>query len=117
MQINTIKTFLASLFLSLSFLSYASENKESSADEEAFNASELIFHHIGDSHSFHVAGDFSLSLPIILWTDNGLVTFSSGEFHHDVDGKVIVEKEEKIRRLEAGILALQKEVKRRKRKK
>jgi len=93
MQINTIKTFLVSLFLSLSFLSYASENKESSADEEAFNASELIFHHIGDSHSFHVAGDFSISLPIILWTDNGLVTFSSGEFHHDVDGKVIVEKE------------------------
>src|SRR5210317_1585474 len=93
MQINTIKTFLVSLFLSLSFLSYASENKESSTDEEAFNASELIFHHIGDSHSFHVAGDFSLSLPIILWTDNGLVTFSSGEFHHDVDGKVMVEKE------------------------
>ena len=93
MQINTIKTFLVSLFLSLSFLSYASENKESSTDEEAFNASELIFHHIGDSHSFHVAGDFSLPLPIILWTDNGLVTFSSGEFHHDVDGKIIVEKE------------------------
>jgi len=92
MQINTIKTLLISLFLSLSFFGNASENEENGTPEK-FNASELIFHHIGDSHSFHVAGDFSISLPIILWTDNGLVTFSSGEFHHDVDGKTIVEKD------------------------
>ncbi|MEO6347147.1 MAG: F0F1 ATP synthase subunit A [Aquaticitalea sp.] len=92
MQINTIKTLLVSLFLSLSFFGYASDDKQSKPKEEKFNASELIFHHIGDSHSFHVAGDFSIPLPIILWTDNGLVTFSSSEFHHDVEGKNIVEK-------------------------
>jgi len=92
MQINTIKTLLISLFLSLSFFGNASENEENGTPKK-FNASELIFHHIGDSHSFHVAGDFSISLPIILWTDNGLVTFSSSEFHHDVDGKTIVEKD------------------------
>lgn len=92
MQINTIKTLLAGLFLSLTFFGYASDNKESNTAEEEFNASELIFHHIGDSHSFHVAGEFSIPLPIILWTDNGLVTFSSSEFHHDVDGMNVVEK-------------------------
>jgi F-type H+-transporting ATPase subunit a len=91
MQINTIKTLLLSLFLTVSLFGYASE-KEENTPSEGFNASELIFHHIGDSHSFHVAGDFSLPLPIILWTDNGLVVFSSGEFHHDLDGEVIVEK-------------------------
>jgi F-type H+-transporting ATPase subunit a len=91
MQINTIKTLLLSLFLTVSLFGYASE-KEENTPSEGFNASELIFHHIGDSHSFHIAGDFSLPLPIILWTDNGLVVFSSGEFHHDLDGEVIVEK-------------------------
>lgn len=91
MQINTIKTLLLSLFLTVSVFAYASEKEENDTSEE-FNASELIFHHIGDSHSFHVAGDFSIPLPIILWTDNGLVVFSSGEFHHDLDGEVIVEK-------------------------
>ncbi len=96
MQINTFKTFLLSLFLTISFFGYATENKEGklekTEEEKPFNASELIFHHIGDSHSFHVAGDFSFPLPIILWTDSGLVTFMSSEFLHDVEGKTVVEK-------------------------
>jgi F-type H+-transporting ATPase subunit a len=91
MQINTIKTLLLSLFFFVSIFGYASEKEESETPEK-FNASELIFHHISDSHSFHVAGDLSIPLPVILWTNNGLVLFSSGEFHHDLDGKVIVEK-------------------------
>ena len=57
MRINIFKTLLVSLFLSVSFLGYASDT-EKGGDEE-FNASELIFHHIGDTHDFHVAGDFS----------------------------------------------------------
>lgn len=96
MQINTFKTFLLSLFLTISFFGYATNNKEGKTDkteeEKPFNASELIFHHIGDSHSFHVTGDFSVPLPIILWTNSGLVTFMSSEFHHDVEGKTVVEK-------------------------
>jgi len=110
MQINTIKTILLGLFSFLTFSGYASEEEQANPYEKEFNASELIFHHIGDSHSFHVAGDFSIALPIILWTDNGLITFSSGEFHHDVDGKVVVEKDglkfvnlhDKIYQLNAG---------------
>ena len=90
MQINPFKTFLLSLFLCVSFFGYASD-KEKDIDEP-FDTKELIFHHINDSHSFHIVGDLSMSLPVILWTDNGLVTFMSGEFHHDVEGKTIVEK-------------------------
>jgi F-type H+-transporting ATPase subunit a len=33
-----------------------------------------------------------LSLPVILKGNNGLVFFSSGEFEHDVHGKIVVEK-------------------------
>jgi F-type H+-transporting ATPase subunit a len=93
MQINTFKTFLVSFFLFISIFGYASENKENDPSEK-FDASKLIFHHIGDSHSFHVVGEFSIPLPVILWTNNGLVTFSSSEFHHDIDGEVIVEKKD-----------------------
>jgi len=109
MQINSFKTFLLSLFLCISFSGYASE-KEAKQDEP-FDTKELIFHHIKDSHSFHVAADLSIPLPVILWTDNGLITFMSSEFHHDIDGKVIVEKKgqkfinlhEKIYQLENGV--------------
>lgn len=73
-----------------SFFGHTSE-KESESNE-SFDTKELIFHHIKDSHSFHVAGDFSIPLPVILWTDNGIVSFMSSEFHHDVEGKTIVEK-------------------------
>ena len=108
MQISKFKPFLTSLFLSL-FMSSFVAAKESDKDEP-FDTNELIFHHITDSHSFHVAGDISVPLPVILWTENGLVTFMSSEFHHDVEGKVIVEKKgmkfvnvhEKIYQLDEG---------------
>ena len=103
MQIRTYRVFLTILFLSLFTTVFAasdSEVKNAPEDEDRFNASELIFHHIGDSHSFHVYGSneghfpqaLTIPLPVILWTDNGLVTFMSSEFDHDVDGKVVVER-------------------------
>jgi F-type H+-transporting ATPase subunit a len=61
-----------------------------------FNPTEMIMHHIGDSHGFHVMGEgassVSVPLPVILWTDEGLVTFSSSEFHHDIEGHHGVER-------------------------
>ena len=77
MQIITFRTLLLSLFLSISFFGYASD-KEPTKDD-SFDTKVLIFHHIKDSHGFHVAGDISIPLPVILWTDNGLVTFMSSE--------------------------------------
>lgn len=104
--------FLGLFFLAVLNPTFASESTDKTSDleEKEFETSELIFHHIKDSYGFHVAGHFSVPLPMILWTDNGLVTFSSGEFHHDAEGKVIVERNgmkfvnihEKVYQLDAG---------------
>lgn len=58
-----------------------------------------IEHHLKDSHDFHFYTDnktnthYSFSLPVIVWTKDGLRTFMSSEFHHDDAGQVIVEKD------------------------
>ncbi|MGS2740344.1 F0F1 ATP synthase subunit A [Sinomicrobium sp. M5D2P17] len=86
---------IAFLTLLISSSVYSQEHpKDHSGDtgEEAFNPTETIMHHISDSHDFHIAGNLSLPLPVILWTDNGLVTFMSDAFHHDETGDVVVEK-------------------------
>lgn len=53
-------------------------------------------HHVLDAHDIHMWGEghdaFSIPLPVILWTDNGLVTFMSSEFHHDDEGQHVVER-------------------------
>ena len=96
MQINTIKTLLLSLFLAISFFGFASDNSEDKTNEKEFNVTEMIMHHVKDAHEFHIMDwnghAVSIPLPIILWTDSGLVTFMSSEFHHDDLGKIVVEK-------------------------
>lgn len=66
-------------------------HSDTEASEE-FNPTETIMHHIKDAHEFHIAGELSMPLPVILFTDNGLVTFMSSEFHHDDAGHVVVSK-------------------------
>lgn len=96
---NSIRRFflLAVLFCSFGALAQDHENQssETSADGD-FNATELINSHIKDSHEFHIADwqgkAISLPLPVILWTENGLVTFMSSAFHHDEEAEVVVEK-------------------------
>lgn len=74
--------FIALLGLQLS--AYANPQPE-----EEFNAGETIFHHLSNSHEWHLfsIGDthVSIPLPVILYTPNGLDVFLSSEFHH---GKV-----------------------------
>lgn len=69
------------------------ENHESHGHGEAeeFNATEMINHHISDAHDFHIIGDVSLALPVILWVDGELITFSSSQFKHTDDGSQLVE--------------------------
>jgi F-type H+-transporting ATPase subunit a len=59
-------------------------------------------HHLADSHDFSLfsytddAGErkhIGLPLPIIVYTSQGVKMFLSSEFHHNDDGKVIVEKD------------------------
>jgi F-type H+-transporting ATPase subunit a len=65
----------------------------SESTEEAFNPSELIDHHIKDSHDWHLwdtkdetgkLHPVSIPLPVIL-LDNGLQIFMSSKFHHGHD--------------------------------
>jgi F-type H+-transporting ATPase subunit a len=98
-------------FAMLPLMSFA--KKDIAEAEEEFNPTDMIMHHIGDSHGWHFFGSgdssFTLPLPVILYTDNGLVTFMSSEFHHDTEGHHVVEKNgvrfvnfhEKIYQLEA----------------
>ncbi|MEL6917509.1 MAG: F0F1 ATP synthase subunit A, partial [Bacteroidota bacterium] len=71
MQVRTFRGFFSILFLLVFSISFAS-SASSGSEDKPFNTKELIFHHITDSHGFHVAGDFSVPLPVILWTKNGL---------------------------------------------
>ena len=96
MTLNTFKNvFFSALFLTISFVGYA---QETTGDEigSKFNAKEMIMHHVKDAHEFHVfdwnAKPVTIALPIILWTDQGLVTFMSSQFQHDDSGTQIVEK-------------------------
>ncbi|MDT0685487.1 F0F1 ATP synthase subunit A [Autumnicola psychrophila] len=114
-----IKVYLTLAFAVLPLFSFAQEHETVEEVEEEFNPTDMIMHHIGDSHGWHFFGEgedaFTIPLPIILFTDNGLVTFMSSEFHHDTEGQYVVEEggmrfvnyHEKIYRLEDGTEALQ----------
>lgn len=55
----------------------------SGKEKAEFNAGELIMGHIADDHGWHIAGDLSLPLPVIIYdTERGLSCFSSARFEH-----------------------------------
>lgn len=70
-------------FLCFIFSIHASFSEhEEKKETNAFNPSELILHHIADSHEWHVATightHFTIPLPVIIYsTDHGLDIFSS----------------------------------------
>ncbi len=80
-------------FILVSISSFAT-SKDS--DDKEFDVTGMIMHHIKDAHDFHILDwkghAVSIPLPVILWTENGLVSFMSSEFHHNDTGSVIVEK-------------------------
>lgn len=65
--------------------------------DEAFNAGEMIMHHVMDAYDIHLMDigghPISIPLPIILVsTDGGLSVFASSAFHHgeaEVDGYIL----------------------------
>lgn len=65
------------------------------SEEAVFNPNEMIMHHIADSHGWHIVDwndkEIGIPLPVILWTNEGLVVFSSSLFHHDSEGKHVAE--------------------------
>ena len=112
---------LTVLFSSTTFASEAisdahADTDESHGTEEQISKKEGFnpIHHVLDAHDIHLWGEghdaFSVPLPVILWTENGLVTFMSSEFHHDDSGHHVVERKgmsfvklhEKIYQLNSG---------------
>lgn len=62
-------------------------HKEAHGEKKGFNASEVIFGHIGDSHYWHLFDlndePVSLPLPVIIYhPEKGLNVFSASKFHH-----------------------------------
>ena len=84
-------SFLVLFFVNISIV-FAGTEKNS----DEFDVNEMIMHHIKDSHEFHIMDinghAVSFPLPIVLWTENGLVSFSSSAFKHDDSGSVIVSR-------------------------
>ncbi len=75
---------------------HAHDSTHEAEEDEKFDPTAVVMHHIGDAHDFHILDwndhAVSIPLPVILWTDNGLVSFISSAFHHDDHGTVVVEK-------------------------
>jgi len=68
-------------------VSGAAPAKELAAKEAgSFNVTETILEHIKDDHSWHLWGHTSISLPVILYTQQGFDVFSSEKLvdeHHE----------------------------------
>lgn len=79
------------LFLAAFGLFQVSTAKAGELAEAEFNAKEMIMHHISDAHDWHIAGDISIPLPVILYVPgSGLDFFMSSAFHHDDNAEVLV---------------------------
>lgn len=78
------------LFLTAPILVASASSSEGETEEE-FSPSEMIMHHIKDTHEFHIWGELAMPLPIILYTEHGLDVFMSGGFYNG-DGKITTNK-------------------------
>jgi F-type H+-transporting ATPase subunit a len=81
---------IATLFVYFNQFAFADSDEEHrtteshhETKEEKFNAGELIIGHITDEHGWHIAGNLSLPLPVILYSsEKGLSVFLSSKFDH-----------------------------------
>lgn len=92
---NKLNLKFKSLIFSLSLITFcfiAQPSFAGGGDEEEFNATEMLMHHVADDYSWHFAtvGDhhYEIPLPVILIVDGQLEVFMSSEFHHAEDGWV-----------------------------
>lgn len=78
---------LGHVFSSAASAGNPSSEEATNEQKEELDVTGVIMHHIMDSHDWHIMDwdghPISMPLPIILWTENGLVTGMSSAFHHD----------------------------------
>ena len=70
-------SFFLTMILSLNVFSENTPQKE-----DGFNPTPQILHHIADSYEWHLWGDVSIPLPVILYTEGNWDVFMSSKFHH-----------------------------------
>ncbi len=78
---KTIYTLLFT-FLLMSALTVNVFAESTSSKENGFNPTPHILHHIADSYEWHLWGDVSIPLPVILYTEGNWDVFMSSDFHH-----------------------------------
>ena len=78
---KTIYTLLFT-FLLMSVLTVNVFAESASSKEDGFNPTPHILHHIADSYEWHLWGDVSIPLPVILYTEGNWDVFMSSDFHH-----------------------------------
>ena len=92
---NIYKLIIVFLLTIVSGVNTFAENQPSA--EEGFNPTPQILHHIADSYEWHLWGNISIPLPVILYTEGSLDVFMSSEFHH---GESKVVKEDRIYKID-----------------
>ncbi len=102
--LKSIGTFSFVFLISISAFAGGSGDTDKNNEVNPVNTKdevkEYILHHVKDAHDFHLFTYYSdnkehhvgFPLPVILWGENGLTAFMSSAFHHDDQGKQIVEK-------------------------
>jgi F-type H+-transporting ATPase subunit a len=95
MKKHIFKLILSLLLILMPTSKIFAENPTSK--EEGFNPTPHILHHIADSYEWHLWGDISIPLPVILYTEGNLDVFMSSEFHH---GKSKVTRGDRIYKID-----------------
>ena len=105
---KTAVALISAVFLSLTTINVSAQ-QQAEADsisaakvehgqegEKKESISETILHHIADSHEWHFWGHdehkVSVPLPVILWTNNGLVSFLYNKHDKDEHAKTVFEE-------------------------
>ena len=92
---NKINRSFIFLFVVVSTLNAFGE--KTAAESEAFNPTPQILHHIADSYEWHLWGNVSIPLPVILYSEGNWDIFMSSAFHH---GKSKVFKGDRIYKID-----------------
>ncbi len=94
---NKTNHILLFTFFLMATLSSNVFSENTTLKEEGFNPTPKILHHIADSYEWHLWGEVSIPLPVILYAEGNWDVFMSSKFHH---GKSKVIKGDRIYKID-----------------